>query len=313
MSRIAVMIPRDLPADRFVEFAQRAERHGFDELWIVEDLGFSGGIAQAAVALAATSSVSVGIGILPAAARNVAFAAMELNSLAGMFPGRVIAGIGHGMPDWMRSVGQWPSSPLTLLDETLSTLVSLLDGERVSIDGRYVRITDVALEQPSGTRPPVLAGVRGPRSLQLAGRLADGVILAEPVTPEYLAAVIPQLGRPDPTIVAFCLAVVDDDHGRARDQVRPALAPLGDSDWAPHIAPLPFADDLHELRAGLDAETFAQSMPDEWVDRLAVVGSPATAAERIATLHGAGTTTVVLIPVGDPFDALGGFARVLTA
>src|SRR5690349_17446064 len=109
-----VMLPRDLHASSVLDFARRADELGFDELWVVEDLGFRGGIAQAGAVLAATSRIVVGIGILPAAARNAAFAAMELGTLAQLFPGRLIAGIGHGMPDWMRQVGAWPRSPLTL-------------------------------------------------------------------------------------------------------------------------------------------------------------------------------------------------------
>jgi hypothetical protein len=49
--------------------------------------------------LAATTRIAVGIGIMPAGARNVCFAAMEPATLAQLYPGRLIAGIGHGMPD----------------------------------------------------------------------------------------------------------------------------------------------------------------------------------------------------------------------
>ncbi len=93
-----VMLPRDLAAAEIVPFARRAEELGFGEVWIVEDLGFHGGIAQAATVLAVTSRIRVGIGILPAGARNVAFTAMELATLARLHPGRLVAGIGHGVP-----------------------------------------------------------------------------------------------------------------------------------------------------------------------------------------------------------------------
>ncbi|HEV7949366.1 MAG TPA: LLM class flavin-dependent oxidoreductase, partial [Glaciihabitans sp.] len=96
---VGVMLPRDLPANEVIAFARRAEGLGFDEVWVVEDLGFRGGIAQAAAVLASTTHVTVGVGILPAGARNVAFAAMEIATLEELFPGRVVVGIGHGMPD----------------------------------------------------------------------------------------------------------------------------------------------------------------------------------------------------------------------
>ena len=110
---VGVMLPRDLPAHQFRTYAQRAETLGFDELWVVEDCFFRGGIAQAAAALAMTERIRLGIGILPAAVRNAAFTAMEAATLAELFPGRVDIGIGHGMPGWMRQVGAWPASPLT--------------------------------------------------------------------------------------------------------------------------------------------------------------------------------------------------------
>ncbi|WP_448630863.1 LLM class flavin-dependent oxidoreductase [Cellulomonas soli] len=159
---IGVMLPRDLPAADVLTFARRADELGFDELWVVEDLGFRGGFAQASAALAVTPRIHVGIGILPTGARQVAYTAMELNTLAELFPGRVVAGIGHGMPGWMRQVGAWPASPLTLLDEQATALRALLRGETVTADGRYVHLDDVRLETPAARPPLVLAGVRGP-------------------------------------------------------------------------------------------------------------------------------------------------------
>ncbi|MEK8170665.1 LLM class flavin-dependent oxidoreductase [Streptomyces sp. M19] len=102
---------RDLPARDVLPYARQAEDLGFEQLWVVEDLGWRGGIAQAASVLASTTNITVGIGILPAGARNVCFAAMELATLAQLHPGRLIAGVGHGMPDWMRQAGSWPASP----------------------------------------------------------------------------------------------------------------------------------------------------------------------------------------------------------
>ena len=45
---VGVMLPRDLPAEQFRAYAQRADGLGFDELWVVEDCFYRGGIAQAA-------------------------------------------------------------------------------------------------------------------------------------------------------------------------------------------------------------------------------------------------------------------------
>jgi 5,10-methylenetetrahydromethanopterin reductase len=311
---VGVMLPRDLPAQQFRTYAQRAETLGFDELWVVEDCFFRGGIAQAAAALAMTERIRLGIGILPAAVRNAAFTAMEVATLAELFPGRLDVGIGHGMPAWMRQVGAWPASQLTMLGEHLDAVRAVLRGGSVDRAGRYVSLQGVDLNSPPSTVPRILAGVRGPRSLEMAGRSADGTILAEPVTPEYVAEALRHIA---PTrahrIVAYCVAVVDEDAARARGTARPALEWIGDPDWDVHIAPLPFADEFRALRAGAaDRADFAARMPDAWVDQLAVVGTVDDARRRIGQLHDAGVTTPVLMPVGpDPLAALEDLARVL--
>lgn len=328
---IAVMLPRDLPAGQFVAYARRAEELGFDEIWVVEDCFFRGGIAQAAVVLGATTTITVGIGILPAAARTPAFTTLEVATLAELFPGRLQVGIGHGMPVWMRQGGIWPASPLAMLAENLDLVRGLLTGATATVSGRYSHADAVTLATPPAAVPPVLAGVRGPKSLALAGAAADGVVLAEPVTPEYLTAALnaldagaaagsdrgfpalrPPLGPRQ--VVAYNVAAAHDDPDVARAAVRPALEWIGDPDWAPHIKVLPFAAEFAALRArSASRAEFAAALPDEWVDQLAVVGTPASARRRITELHAAGATSVVLLPAGDdPVNALESLAGVLS-
>ncbi|MEU3980492.1 LLM class flavin-dependent oxidoreductase [Streptomyces sp. NPDC026672] len=311
MISIGVVAPPDLPPADFIHYAQDAERLGFDQLWVVEDCFFRGGIAQAAVALAQTRSLTVGCGILPAGARNPAFAALDIGTLAAMFPGRLVVGAGHGMPNWMRQTGSWPESPVTLLTEYITALKDLLAGRKVTTDGRYVRLSDVQLESPPVSAPPVLAGVRGPVSLRRTGAVADGVILAEPVTPEYLGAV---RRITDPArVVAYNIGAIDESPALARQRARQGLRMIGDPEWAPHIAPLPFAEEFAELRQeAASREAFADALPDAWVDQLAVVGTARTAAERAHSLAAAGATDLVLIPAGDePRACLPSLARIL--
>jgi alkanesulfonate monooxygenase SsuD/methylene tetrahydromethanopterin reductase-like flavin-dependent oxidoreductase (luciferase family) len=311
---LGVVAPPNLPPAGFVEYVRRAESLGFDELWIVEDCFLQGGIAQAAVALASTTAIRVGLGILPAGARNVAFASMEIATLCSLFPGRLTVGIGHGMPGWIRQAGAWPASPLTLLGEYLTAMRSILSGALVNSEGRYVTLRDVQLASPPPVVPAIYAGVRGPKSLALSGRLADGTLLAEPVTPEYLAVVREQVGRDraDHKLAAYNIAAVDDSANAARNLARQSLEWIGEADWAPHIAPLPFAADFAALRAAAPSrEAFAASIPDAWVDQLAVVGTPAVARARLQQLEEAGADHLILIPAGpDPLGMLGQLARV---
>jgi 5,10-methylenetetrahydromethanopterin reductase len=312
---IGVVVPPGLAASEFVRFAREVDRLGFAELWVVEDCFLKGGIAQAAVALAVTERVRVGMGILPAGARNVAFAAMELSTLCNLFPNRVIVGVGHGMPSWMRQVGAWPRSPLTLLDEYVTALTALLSGVDVDVDGFAVRLNHVQLASAPKHRPPVYCGVRGPKSLAVSGRIADGTILAEPVTPEYLAVVREQLGVPRGRhrLATYNIAAVDDSPEVARDFARQSLAWTGEADWRPHIAPLSFATEFAQLRASSGSrEEFARKLPDEWVDQLAVVGTPDMARARLAQLNEAGADHLILIPAGpDPMAMLRSLARLL--
>jgi len=303
---IGVILPRDLPADQVLPFARRVEELGFDELWVVEDLGFRGGFAQAAAVLATTSRVHVGIGILPAAVRNVAFAAMESATLAQLFDGRVTIGLGHGMPAWLRSVGAWPAQPLTFLSAATRALRTLLRGGTVSDE--LLGLTGFALEPSSvpSVVPDVLLGVRGPRSLRASGEVADGTVLAEPTTPEYvraaLAHVAPERAH---RLVAYNVGSVADDERAALAAARGGLAWLGEPDWAPHLVGLPFAEDLAVLHARTGSgPAFAAALPDTWVARLAVAGTPSQARARVAGLAAAGVTSAVLFPAGDPFAAL---------
>lgn len=119
--------------------------------------------------------------------RNDAFTAMEIAAVAELYPARLIIGLGHGMAGWMRQIGAYPRSPLTALAEHIQAIRALLAGESVSIAGDYVRLDGVRLDHPPANAPPVLAGVRGSRSLELSGQVADGTILAWPLTGPYIA------------------------------------------------------------------------------------------------------------------------------
>lgn len=183
---IGAILRRDIPPADLAALA--ADIDGpFDELWIVEDLPYAGGIAQMAQVLAATRYVKVGHGIAPSPFRNPVALAMEWSALATMHPGRVITGIGHGVQEWMSQVGAAVDSPMTLLEETIDCVKSLLAGGEVNVSGRYVNVDGVKLTFPPTPVPPLLAGVTGPRSLRLAGAKADGVILPEGWGPEDVA------------------------------------------------------------------------------------------------------------------------------
>lgn len=165
---------------------EHAEAAGVAELWLWEDCFLEGGLTTAAAALAWSTRLRVGIGLLPVPLRNPALAAMEIATLARMFPGRLVVALGHGVQPWMEQVGARVESPMTLLREHVRAVRALLAGETVSMSGRYVHLDGVALDWPPPTAPRLLVGARGPRTVALGGEVADGVLLDSVTDPDVV-------------------------------------------------------------------------------------------------------------------------------
>ena len=175
--RVGVVCRPQLPPERMREFVVAAEAAGLDDVWLWEDCFLQGGLTAAAAALAWTGSVRIGLGLMPVPMRNPALAAMEIATLARLFPGRFVPAAGHGVAAWMGQVGAQARSPMTLLREWVTAVRSLLHGNTVTVGGEYVRLDQVTLEWPPSPPPPLLIGAHGPRTLALAGEIADGLVL----------------------------------------------------------------------------------------------------------------------------------------
>jgi 5,10-methylenetetrahydromethanopterin reductase len=278
--RIGVMFDRDRAPEELAAFAAAVQEAGADDLWVVEDLGWAGSISSAAVALAATDTLRVGIGIAPVALRNPALLAMELAMLARAYPGRLVPGLGHGVAEWMRQVGAEPASKLALLEETIVGVRALLGGETVTMRGREVTIDGVRLVHPPAEVPPLVTGVVKAKSLELSGRVADGTIIAEGIGPDRIAASREHIergraagDRPAHELIVFVYLHVEDDAGRAAAATRDMLA------------------------------TQAAWLGAEPAELFTMIGPAAIVPDRVAALRAAGASTIVLRPLGDaPLD-----------
>lgn len=215
--RLGVKFAREWAPESLVGFAQSAERAGFDELWLVEDLGFHGGFGPCGVALASTERITVGLAIAPAVVRNAAYLAMEVASLARIYPGRFHMGLGHGVQGWIAQVGATPSSWLGSLRETTEAIRQVIAGGPVSYAGKHVQLDAVELLFPATA--PVSLGVRGPAGMALAGEVADGVIFAELSGPAYVARVRRDIG-PDATLTVLVHASTDPERLRRQIDLR---------------------------------------------------------------------------------------------
>jgi 5,10-methylenetetrahydromethanopterin reductase len=301
---IGVMYRCDSPPENLPAYARLVERLGYDELWLVEDCFYGGAVSSVAVAAAVTERLTIGLGILPAAFRNPALAAMELANLARMFPGRILPGFGHGMSDWVRQVGAGHPSPLAVLGETVGAVRSLLGGASVTVDGRHARLTDVTLAFPPASAPPVATGVRGERSLRLSGEIADGTILAECSSPAYVRWARERIdegrraaGREDPHRVTVYVDLdLTEQRASARREVARRLRggplPVTEADLTDEVSAL--------LAAAPTLDALAAALPEPYVERFATAGTPQQCAAAIARLADAGADAIVLIPPRDP-------------
>ena len=295
MVNVGMCFDRSLPAPFVVEVAEELDDAGVDQLWVIEDCFYTSGISLAATALACTGRLTLGLGIRPAVARNPAITAMELATLANLAPGRLLAGIGHGVQAWMEQMGARTPSPLTTLDEVITVVRRLLRGESVSFAGDEVTMRDVALDAPPAIVPPVLAGVRGPRSLALAGRVADGLVLAEGAGPSYVAQSLAAAGSPDSFRVSvFTAMAIDDDGALARRAMAPFVVGLLDGT---NPAPLahPHVDEIVERHRARGVDGIAD-MPAEWWIELGAIGTFDDAVRHAEALADAGADDVAFFP-----------------
>ena len=275
MPRIGLVIRPEWPPERLRGYAAAVEAAGLDDVWLWEDCFFSGGVAAASAALAATSSVRVGLGLMPAPLRNPVLAAMEISGLARLFPGRFVPAAGHGVLPWMVQVGAAVASPMGLLREWVPAVRALLRGETVTVSGEYVRLDQVTLDWPPAEVPPLLVGARGPKTLALAGELADGLCLDASFTAAGVAQAIAQSAAArsvaaQPAATRPAEVVVYLPTGSAPGSAERILAQLRNP-----------ADPLAERTA---------------------LGTPAEVAAAIRAYAEAGATTVALQPTPDDPD-----------
>ena len=271
---IGMSFPRECPASAVTEFAHRLEAGGIDELWLVEDCFFTTAPPPAAAALATTERLTVGLGILPAVARTAAITAMEIATLASLAPGRVV-----------------------------STVRRLLRGETVTFQGREVTLDEVRLTHVPDPVPPVLAGVGGPKSLALAGRVADGVILGGPSTVPHCRAAR-QAGHDRESgwqLETFVTMAIAAD---ARDAYRQMASTVAENLGSVGFRHLPFVDELrrrHEAD-GLDGIV---GMPRDWWLQIGAIGTRDDAVEHLALLEAGGVTGAAFFPAPDLETARG--------
>ncbi|GAA2156541.1 LLM class flavin-dependent oxidoreductase [Actinomadura napierensis] len=207
--------PRDL-----IAFAARAERLGFDSLWVNDGITESRieALSMLAAAAAVTERVTLGTAALMAVLRRPVQAAQTLASLDLLSQGRLTVTVGAGFPGRfgkpMYAASQVPwERRFTRLDETVSLWRQLWrEPENKSFHGELLHFDDLpTMTAPFRTDgPPIwLAGIT-PTALSRIGRMYDGWLPYPPDPADYKAA-LSGVHR------------AAEEHGRAQDAVTPAL------------------------------------------------------------------------------------------
>jgi alkanesulfonate monooxygenase SsuD/methylene tetrahydromethanopterin reductase-like flavin-dependent oxidoreductase (luciferase family) len=265
----AIFLPNN-PPESLRDIARAADDAGLEELWIWEDCFLNGGISAAAAALAWTTNLKVGIGIMPVPFRNVALCAMEIATLRRMFGDRAVPGIGHGVQDWMAQVGVRAASPLTLLREYATALRSLLHGESVTTKGRYVNLDAVRLDWAPDPAPGLIIGATGPKTLALAGEVGDGTVLSGGTSPAGVTA--------------------------ARRHIETGRQAAGATGAYELVVFVPAV-------SGPSATArLARASADHELEFPGLAGTPAQIAEGVQQFVAAGATKVILQPLSDEPD-----------
>ena len=300
-----------------VTLAQRAERAGYDSVWVAETRLTRDAIAPVAAIALGTERLKVGTGIVNVYTRNPVLLALTFATLDELAPGRIVMGLGAGSPRVLAPQGVPFDRPLTRLREYCEVIPRLIAGEEVTYHGSAVelegaRIEDVlARDDAAGRRMPIplYLAATGPRSVEYAGEVADGVLLNVCLPPSYATErrdrVIAAARRAErtgaPAEIAMCIVVSPHADGQTgRDGARRFIAVY--LSLFPNVARETGLDEsfVEHLRSvftegGVDAA--APLVGDAVVNLLSASGTVRECRRRLDDYRAAGVELPVLAPV----------------
>ncbi len=297
-------------ADRF--FVADSSLHGRD-VWLYLTLAAS-----------ASDRMQLGPGITHPMTRHPAITANAIATLDEISGGRAVLGIGAGDRPLVE-LGLRPA-PVATLEETIVAMRLLLEGRSVSSKGPVLKMRNAALLRPPDQSTPIVVAASGPRTLRMAGGVADEVLLQVGIHPDCVQTAVDQVlagaqsvGR-DPMDVAMSLMVygsVRSDRQAARDESRHFAA------WIPQTVPKYCeiagirSEDVARVRRAYDggelmqADEAASAVTDEMIDAFTLAGSPAECRDRVTALLDIGIRNITFFPMGA--DRRGGMLRFADA
>ena len=168
--KLSVRLHGGLSPQRCLELARAAEASGFHTVWFAENAFNRGALPAAAVCVAATRRIGIGIGVFNPYNRHPTLMTMEIGALDELAQGRVRLGIGSGIAAATRRMGLQPDRPVAAVRDAITIVRGMLAGEEVNYTGRVFSAFNVKLEYKA-LRPdiPLLVAARGDQALALCG------------------------------------------------------------------------------------------------------------------------------------------------
>src|SRR5437879_5891863 len=311
MDRVAVFNPAVRTLAESVARAQAAERLGFESVWTTQMPDARDAALVLAAYAANTERVRLGTGLLPIYTRHPTAMVQMAASLDELSGGRFILGI--GISHKVTVEGMWGmrlESPVDAMREYLTIVRTSLRDGGCAFEGRFftARWTYSAPRRPE---LPVMISALHPRMLELAGELADGVILYM-CSPAYIRDhVVPGIsaGRAKVgkslegfEIVAAIDASLTSDRAAALDVYRKTVE---------RYASLPFYRKVMDA-SGFKDELDANHVSEGMIDEIAGMGDQQKVRHAIQRYPEAGVTLPGVAPV-DGHSGAPGFEATLEA
>ncbi|HSK22138.1 MAG TPA: LLM class flavin-dependent oxidoreductase [Egicoccus sp.] len=323
-TRVALYLQDKHPLRDCLDHVRYAEERGFDAVWQAESRLVREATVPMAAYAAVTDRIKVASGVINNWTRNPALIAATFSTLDDLAPGRVVLGIGAWWDPLARMVGIDRSHPLQAMRETVAVVRALLADETVTFDGEFVHVEGIELDyvhQPRRPKDvPIYIGATGMKMMEVAGEIADGVVLNYLVSPtydaqamEHLAAGADRAGRSLDDIDRPQLIVcsLSEDRDEALDAARLLITQyLGQQ---PHImkasgVPQSLLDEVGAvLTWPATAEQVASAshlIPDDVVHMLTASGTPDECRARVDEYVAAGCTCPILYPLGPDVRAM---------
>jgi 5,10-methylenetetrahydromethanopterin reductase len=316
---VALYLQDAHPLREGMEIVKYAEAKGFHAVWQAESRLVREATVPMAAFAAVTDHIKVGSGVVDCWSRNPARLAATFSTLDDLAPGRVLLGIGAWWDPLAQKVGIARRKPLTAMREIVTVVRALLRNETVTFHGEHVHLDGVELDYVYQERRPkdvpIYIGATGMQMMELAGEIADGVVLNYLVSPtynamamEHLAAGAAKAGRSVDDVDRPQLVVcsVHDDRQTALDMARLMVTQyLGQQ---PHImkasgVPQSLLDAVGEVltwpATHEQVEAASKLVPDEIVQMITASGTPDEAKAKVADYVRDGCTCPILYPLGD--------------